>query len=157
MPTIKSEFNQFVSSVGSTVGGIGDTISNFFRGITSQVSATVGSLISGSVVGINVNRIDEMRDSIRTYTNEIETHLEEVHLNTDPSGAFADPEMQAAVKAYVGGVMEACRAYTSQLLKFSDILYEIKVDYEAKQAAQSSTLRTAGAEVGNVERYTEKY
>lgn len=158
MATIKAEYNQFVSNVASRANSAGDMLSTLFRGIISQASARIGSLISGSVVGINVNKIDGMRNAIRTYVNDIETHLDNVYVNTDPKSAFADPDMQSAVKEYIGGVMSACRAYTSQLLKFSDMLYEIQEDYKAKQAVQTDTLRGAGNEVGDsVERYQEQY
>lgn len=158
MATIKATFNQFTSGVGSQANSAGDRISTLISGIVGQAKASIGSLITGSVVGINVNKIDEMRNSIKTYVNDIETHLDNVYVNTDPKAAFADPDMQVAVKEYIGGIMEVCRAYTSQLLKFSDMLKEIQDDYIAKQAAQADTLRGAAGEVKDtVERYQEQY
>ena len=98
-----------------------------------------------------------MTTAIDSAVAAIENHLNEVNVNTDPSKAFADPGMQQACKAYIGGVMDACRAYTSQLLKLADILMEIKDNYEAQQAAMNDTLNTAGQEVSqSVDRYARQ-
>ncbi len=157
MATIKSEVLQFTSMVGARANDALDAISNTFNSIKSQASAAIGSLIPGSVVGINVNKINDMTTAIDSAVAAIENHLNEVNVNTDPSKAFADPGMQQACKAYIGGVMDACRAYTSQLLKLADILMEIKDNYEAQQAAMNDTLNTAGQEVSqSVDRYARQ-
>lgn len=157
MASIKAELQQFTSMVGARGGDAWDAITNFFSNIKSQASAAIGSLIPGSVVGINVNRIPEMTASIEAAVAAIENHLSEVHVNTDPSQAFADPGMQQACRAYISGVMDACKAYTSQLLKLADMLIEIKNSYEAQQAAMNETLNTAASEAASsVERYTRQ-
>ncbi len=157
MATIKSEFNQFVSNIQGRAGDALDKISSLFSGIVGQAQAEIGSLIPGSVVGINVNMVGEMVSSIETTVKSIEDHLNEVHTNTDPSKAFADPGMQDACRAYISGVMEACKAYTSQLLKLADKLVELKEYYESSQEKQSSTLSTAGKEAASsVDRYTRQ-
>lgn len=157
MATIKSEFNQFISNIQNGAGSIASNFQNMIKGITGQASASIGSLIDGSVVGINVGKIPEMKDAIDATVKEIQAHLTEVNVNCDPSKAFADPEMQSSVKAYIGGVMEACNAYTSQLLKFADKLTEIQTYYEQNEAKKASTLQQAGTEVSSsVETYSRQ-
>jgi len=153
--TIKSQVNQFTSNTISRASDIGSKVTSMINGITGQVSATINSLIPGSVVGINIQAIPEMKEVVNKMITDINTHLEDVYVNTDPSGAFADPGMQDACKAYVKGVMEACKNYVSQLGKFVDLLTEIQENYVTQQAAQASTVESAGAEVANsVDAYT---
>ena len=157
MPTIKSEFNQFVSGVSSFVGDTSDRINNLFSGIINQATAAIGSLIPGSVIGINVNKIPEMVGAIETEVKAIDEHLDQVNQEADPSKAFADPEMQEACRAYISGIMAACKAYTSQMLKLADKLIEVKEYYEANQARQSATLKQAGVEAeSSVDTYTRQ-
>lgn len=132
-----------------------DQFTNWVSGTVNEVSSAVGSLIVGSVVGINVNKVPEMVTAIETAVQSISNHLEEVNTNTDPSVAFADPGMQEACRAYISGVMQACQAYTSQLLKLADTLEDIKATYEQNQATQNETLQAAGTEAASsVEKYT---
>lgn len=155
MATIKSEVTDFFSGALSWGKDKVGEFSNWISGTVNQVSSQVGSLIVGSVVGINVNKVPEMTGAIETEVAALEKHLEEVNVNTDPSLAFADEGMQQACRAYIGGVMEACKAYTSQLLKLADTLDEVKTYYETNQAKQSETLTGAGTEAASsVERYT---
>ena len=157
MATIKSEWQQFTSMIGARANDAWDAITNAFNNIKSQASAAIGSLIPGSVVGINVNKVPEMETAIETAVTAIENHLNEVNQNTDPSKAFADPGMQQACRAYIGGVMDACRAYTSQLLKLADLLVEIKESYQSQQEAMNQTLNTAAGDVASsVDRYTRQ-
>ena len=157
MATIKSEFSQFVSGVSSFVGDAKDRITNLFKGIVNQASAAIGSLIPGSVIGINVNKVPEMVSTIEAEVKAINDHLDQVNQEADPAQAFADPEMQDACRAYIGGVMDACKAYTSQMLKLADKLVEVKEYYEANQAKQTSTLRQAGVEASSsVDAYTRQ-
>lgn len=157
MANIKTDALQFVSSLNSRAGDAWEAFTNWVTGIKSQSSAAIGSLIPGSVVGINVNKIPEMEAAIEAAVSSIEEHLNEVNVNTDPSKAFADPGMQSACRAYIGGVMDACRAYTSQLLKLADLLVEIKESYQKQQEAMNSTLNTAAGDISSsVERYSRQ-
>ena len=153
--SLLSEVTQLGSSALSWGSDKIDQFTNFVSGTVNEVTSTVGSLIVGSVVGINANKVPEMVQSIETAVQSISTHLDEVNTNTDPSVAFADPGMQEACRAYIKGVMEACQAYTSQLLKLADTLEDIKATYEQNQQAQNETLQAAGTEAASsVEKYT---
>lgn len=155
MGSIKSEAKDFFSNALNKGKDKVNEFSNWVSGTVNQVSSSVGSLVTGSVVGINANKVSEMTSAIETAVSDLENHLNEVNVNTDPSVAFADEGMQQACKAYIGGVMDACKAYTSQLLKLADTLDEVKSYYETSQAAQSETLTGAGNEAASsVERYT---
>ena len=154
MAIIKSELIQFGQNIKNWGSDAWSSIKNTFSGISNQAQAAIGSLVTGSVVGINANKVPEMTAEIENQIKIIETHLDEVNVNTDPSIAFADPGMQEACKAYIQGVMDACKAYTTQLNKLADTLDNVKAYYESNQARQSDTLQTAGKEVASsVERY----
>jgi hypothetical protein len=90
-----------------------------------------------------------MQQAIINYTNGINDHLNEVRVNTDPSGAFADEGMQEAVKAFVGGVMAACQAYTTHLLSFVTLLEGIKETYQVNQAAQTQVMDQAAIDAAS--------
>ena len=154
--SIKSEVSQFFSSAISKVVYKVEGLTHLVSCVTSSVTSTLGGLITGDVVGINVTKIPEMQDSIRSSVKAIQDHLDSVHTDTDPSIAFADPDMQTACRSYIEGVMTACKAYTSNLLRFVDLLSEVKGYYETNQAKQAETVTNAGQEAASsVEAYTE--
>lgn len=155
MVDIRSELQQYFSNERANNANANANYEAMLSDIKAQASKRLGTLVNGSVIGINANKVNDMTATIVKAVSDIDKHLETVHTETDPSQAFADPEMQNACKAYIRGVMEVCSAYTSQLLKLATELDQIKAYYVSSQAKQASTLSNAGTQVASsVEKYT---
>ncbi len=155
MVDIKAEFQQFMSATKANASSAKANFESLIGDIKAQANRQVGTLVNGSVIGINANKVGDMTGAIQTAVTNIDKHLETVHTETDPSQAFADTEMQAACRTYISGVMEVCSAYTSQLLKLATELDQIKAYYISEQQKQASTLSDAGTQVASsVEKYS---
>lgn len=154
MAIIRSELSGFNSTqLGSTLN-TNERFLSEITGIKNQANGSMNSLIPASVIGINANKVVQMTGAIRTCVTNIERHLSQVHVETDPSVAFADEEMQSACRTYISGVMDVCRAYTTQLLRLATELDQIKEYYKQEQTKQASTLSQAGEQLSSsVDRY----
>ena len=125
----------------SSVGGGGNSFfANFFGG--------GGGF---SIVGIDANRVPEMREQIRNSVNAIQTHLDGIEAQTNSSNAFRSEEVKQAVENYVNSVKDYCKALISDLLAFSDKLQEVREAWErstqnfASDSINASNESLAGA------------
>lgn len=133
-----SEFSSFISS---TVGGF---------------NAQVGTLVSGtSYIGINGQKIPQMRNAIREYVNAIQSHLDKVVEDTSTVNAFHG-DYAGSVTDYVTAVKRICQDYTSKLLEFSDNLDKIAELYHSKDTEYAANIAsTAKNASANSTAYTE--
>ena len=79
---------------------------------------------------------------MQTYVRGIETALDTIKGDTETelAAAFANSDMKIAVEGFLDAVMTACKAYTSQLLKFYDLLDSVSKQYTAQQEAMNKAL-----------------
>ena len=153
----KTELQSFQFNVSNVLKNGKDSMNDLFNKITGGVRTQIGSLMRGtSYVGINGNKIPEMRDAIRAYVAEIEANLDKVVENTSTQNAFHG-EYAAAITAYVTVVKDLCKAYTSQLLEFIDNLDAIAELYHVKDQEFASNINSSAAETSSqTTAYTEQ-
>lgn len=131
----------------------GSGLSNGFFGIGGNVASS-----SYDVVGIDTKQIPDMQKAINTYVNEVQEHLSQVKVTTEPSVALKGTEMEIAVKEYVAKVVEYCNALCSNLLAFSDKLYKVQQAWENSDANMSKTINGGAGELNSASQtYTEQY
>lgn len=131
---------------------------DWFSSLVNNVQSQVGSFFKGSnVIGINANEVDNMRAAIKQYTTDLNSHLDQVKLDTDTSQAFKG-EYAAATREYVAAIVASCQSIITYLNKFSDQLKEVKDAYQAQDTQMAAKIReTASATEGQFTRYEEKY
>lgn len=153
----KTEVQSQVFNVIGNLKNGKESIIDLFNKVTGGAKTQIGSLMRGtSYVGINGNKIPEMRDSIRIYVAEIEANLDKVIENTSTQNAFHG-EYAAAITAYVTAVKDLCKAYTTQLLEFSDNLDAIAELYHSKDQEFASNINSSAAETSSqTTAYTEQ-
>lgn len=124
---------------------------------TSIVNKAVSSLTGEkySVVGINVNQIDNMREAIRQYVSEIKNHLDGIEPLANADNAYKSEEVQRAVRDYISKVKQYCLNLTSQLLAFSDQLVEVKYAYLSKMSNIASDFNQKSTSFSEGTAYTE--
>jgi hypothetical protein len=122
----------------------------------------VGAWLSGlgqdSVVGINANKIPEMRETIRQEVADIQAYLDGIETTASSDGAFKSDEIKASVKNYLDKVKEYSQALISDLLAFSDKLQDVYDAWLAssQRFATDSVDTSANANFAGVtEKYTE--
>ena len=145
----KTEVQNVVFNVGNILKNGKDSLNDLFNRITGGAKTQIGSLMRGtSYVGINGNKIPDMRKAIRFYVDEIEANLDKVVEDTTTINAFHG-EYAAAITAYVTAVKDVCKAYTTQLLEFSDNLDAIAELYHTKDQEFASNINTSAAETSS--------
>ena len=128
--------------------GSGGGIFGFFSGLGQD-----------SVVGINANKIPEMRDAIRNEVNNIQSYLDGIETTASSASAFKSEEITNSVRNYLDKVKAYAQALVSDLLAFSDKLQEV---YDAwllsSQNFASDSVDTSAQQnfAGNTERYVEQ-
>lgn len=130
--------------------------SNGFLGI----GAKAGNIASSnySVVGINTKQIPEMRNAIRNYVNDIQEHLAQIKVSTDPSIALKGTGMEQAVKDYIAKVVNYCNALCSNLLAFSDKLAKVEAAWLSSDLNMSSTVNGASSDLESASQsYQEQF
>lgn len=93
-----------------------------------------------SVVGINANKIDSVREAIRDYVNAIYAKVDEIDATAKSDSSFKSEEVRDALVNYVAKVKEWARNLTSDLLAFSDKLGDVKNMYIENMSKMSGTI-----------------
>ena len=140
--SIKSELQQWGSELISKTGNFTGQLTQTFQNFVSEAGATIAGIYPGDVVGMNVANIESMKREVQTYVKGIETALDTIKGDTETelAAAFANSDMKIAVEGFLDAVMTACKAYTSQLLKFYDLLDSVSKQYTAQQEAMNKAL-----------------
>ena len=154
---IKTDVTIWGSTLVSQAGTFTNTLTQKFKQFVSDAEATVSGIFTDDVIGMNVSEIENMKSAVQTYVNGIETALGGIkdETSTELSSAFASSEMRTAVDGFLDAVMTACKAYTSQLLKFYDLLDSVSKQYTAQTNAMKQTLDTEAQKTAeSIERYS---
>lgn len=153
---IRAGIARWTSQVTNNGASLLGNLQTAFSNITSAASAVMQGVFDGDVIGINADQIPTMKQAIQDYVTHIDNALDEVVNTSNPAEAFADSEMQAACTEFLQAVVDVCKNYTSNLLKFYDTLTEIQTQYVENQATMASNLKNdQSAEMrSTVEAYT---
>jgi|GEM_PF-4616966 len=144
------------TDVQSVVFEASDVVKNAVGDFTSAMEAkigtfkaAIGTLVTGSsYIGINGQKIPEMRNSIREYVAAIQTHLDKVVEDASTVQAFHG-EYAKAITDYVTAIKKVCQDYTSTLLEFSDNLDAIAQIYHSKDTEFASNISSTASEASS--------
>lgn len=97
------------------------------------------------MVGIVGTQVEPMRESIRTYVNDVQTVLADAIANaeTGMNDAFRGVDAQAAVKEYLAKVKLYVNNLVTQLLSFSDKLADVGNAWQKAQENIGATVKTS--------------
>ena len=111
-----------------TSSGVLVTDSNKAGGFFDYSTHSAGWTTEYSVVGLNVESVDSMREAIRTWISGIQTHLSDIDPTASAAQAFrsTDGQVEEAVRLYIENCKQYCMNLTSSLLVFSDKLAEVR-------------------------------
>ena len=120
---------------------------------------TAQSLSGYSVVGINAEKIPEMREAIRTAVSALQAHIDGIEAHTNSSMDFKSEDIKVAVEGYVVSVKEYCKALISDLLAFSDKLQTVHDAWLGSTStfAADSIEGSKGTLADNTTYYTEQF
>lgn len=147
MGTWRQEAQTVAWDVGQAVRSTTSQATGIFDSLVGGVKAQLQGVLNGSsVVGINVNEINNMRGAIRNYIAQLEEHLNQVRTNADTTQAFKG-EYAVAIQEYVSAICEACKCVTSNLLIFSDKLVAVQEAYQARDTELKSAIGGSASDV----------
>lgn len=139
------------TGAGTVVGGAGK--GNYSGGFLGTSWGAKESTYS--VVGINVNEVDNMREAIRVYVQAIKDHLNGIEPLATADNAFKSEEVQKAVQDYITKVKEYCMNLVSQLLAFSDKLADVKNAWQANMDALAGNTSSSASSLDQGTAYQE--
>lgn len=155
MGTLSTEAQKLQWNIKSTFQGISSNAQSLFNSVIGRAGAAAGSILNGDVVGINEAEIPNMKQAIREYVNNLQTHLNEVKANADTTQAFKG-EYSAAVTQFVEAVCTACECVISNLLQFNERLEEVYQAYLTKDTTMASDIKGQAGELeSSFQKYTE--
>ncbi len=107
-----------------------------------------------SIVGIDANKVPEMREQIRSSVQSIQSHLDGIEAQTNSTNAFRSEEIKVAVEKYVESVKEYSKALISDLLAFSDKLQEVREAWEkSTQSFASDSVNSSATGMSDATTY----
>lgn len=120
-----------------------------YGGTTAQSSSGY------SIVGIDANKVGDMRNQIKESVTNIQNYLDGIQ----PEGvmtnnAFKSEEIVAAVKDYIDTVKEYSKALISDLIAFSDKLQDVQDAWQTStQNYASDSITAAKASMSDATTY----
>ena len=126
------------NAIQSGISKIKDTFSHSVKRTLSEVESAFKN--GTTVVGINVNQIQTMKEAVRGYVDNIKKALQELE-TYDPEVAFKG-EYALAMTEYINAVKTACNAIVSQMLAFNDQLTKVQEAYQQKDSETASAIKS---------------
>lgn len=152
--TTKSEFDARRFTTDTIAGRTGRETGD--SSISGRSNGLWGIGADGyDIVGINANKVEDMRQAIRDYVSAIEKYLDGVDPLASADGAFKGEAVQKAVATYITNCKEYCKNLTSNLLAFSDQIGEVKRQWLAAMDRMADSISTGSKSYGSSEHYTE--
>lgn len=116
--------------------------SDLFSSTTKKSINDVSSYFAQtSIVGINVNKVPEMKRAIQDYVSNVESKLNEGLTACDPKRAFQGQQAQALV-TYIEEIKSVCGAICQKLNAFADDLTEVQKKYEERDASINAAINS---------------
>lgn len=126
--------------------GTGDLFSSVKRNISE-----IGTFFKNggtTVVGINVNKITDMKTAITNYCDGVNGALAELK-NYDPTVAFKGTQIESALVGYIEAIITACSAIVSNLESFNDQLTLVEQAYATKDDVQAQAIKNSADSARN--------
>lgn len=114
MSSLRSEFNNAVAGLDTTVTTTVQSLGAKFQNIVGSVSASLSSLWDGGVVGINTNNAGELKNALQTYCSDIEAQIDSFNAAANLEIALKG-QMQQAATDFVQAVKNLLEAYVSTM------------------------------------------
>lgn len=127
---------------------------NFY---TQESDRPYPTLSQYTVVGINVSKIPDVQNAIKSYVTKIQEDLAELNVVADKANAFksANNSVETAVTTFMTNVQEDCHNLTSQLLAFYDKLTDVTRAYEAATGSLADNITTSANNMAKGTEYVE--
>lgn len=119
----------------------------------SRVGAGTNATNDYNVVGLNVNKIENMRTVITDYVTGIQKYLDDFNPSAISAQAFRGEEVNEAVKNYIDSVKKYCMDSTSYLLAFCDKLTAVREAYQANMAMLGKQIDGSKSSLSNSSAY----
>lgn len=145
MSTWKTTYQAVKNDIGNWINSGINQVKDLFGNTVNKTIAEVESVFQNgsTVVGINVNQIDAMKQAIRNYVDNLQKTLDKLDA-VDPTVAFKG-EVTGAIIEYINAVKTACQAVVSNMLAFNDQLTKVQEAYLTKDSELKSRI-TADAD-----------
>lgn len=137
--------DEFVANSGK---GLLEDAKSWASNLWNDVSVAIDSTFNGDVVGINVNKIPQMKQAIESYVKKVQAHLEKIKTETKTANAMQG-EYAEAVKSYVGTACDVCYKITSHLRYFEDKLTAVQNAYTKKDEKMAGTINKSASEMNS--------
>lgn len=147
---IRATADAFGTTINNGLESIGDGAaqfgSNMKDGAASlaakyggEVGEIVGSNISTPLIGIDATQVPAMKSAIKTYVDDLSTHLDGINTSLETDTAFKGT-YATSITEYVEGVTYACKGIVSNLLAFYDELTRVEQAFNEKVEGLSSSI-----------------
>lgn len=106
-------------------------------------------LASGTIVGIDADFVTSIQTAIDTYIAGIQTELDKLETNVDPSTAFKGSGVTEAVQNFVTSVKEVAEGYIAKLQEAEkQIIDSVHSAYETQDTDLSANLTADSSSLG---------
>lgn len=142
------KINSFSSDMKSRNDTIAGTIgsynsSNIKEGGLFGIGAQDNSKNANDFVGITPEMLSKITGAIDSYTNQLNSVLDQMPDAVDYTVAFRGTEVENAIKKFVTSVKEVCRSYLENLkLAESQIVESVEAQYKSSDANISEQLNS---------------
>lgn len=151
---VKNEANRAIDQVQNFVDKLGASVSR----VNGFLGTAFESLKSGeSFVGLQYSSIESIRGAIRTYVTNVRNVVDKLNSEASNDNAIKG-EAAAAAKTYVQTISKMAEQFVSQLLAYSDKMYEYGEAYKKNDTTLAQNISDEATSLSSsVEEYTEKY
>ena len=160
MGVLTKRIENDITKVGDVIQNAGDILSSTLNRVMGYTGAAAEYIsTAGGFVGLDYTKVDDIRDAIRKYTEDIQKAVDELNTKADESKALKG-EFNKDVKDYVAAIAALVDAHVSGLKAFSDKMKETHDKYVANDeklqedvGSEAQALKNSAADLA----YTEKY
>ncbi len=131
--SLQSVTGNFIHDTSDSISTIITGARSTFDGIVGTATAGLSSLWSGGFVGMSEAGIEELKNAINTYCNDVQSIIDGFNEEGDIDGAFKG-ETNVAAREFIRAVKALLNAYVSTMRKFKDEANEAWTNW--KQSSQ---------------------
>lgn len=150
--------NGWMNSSWAGTAGV-KTLDEYQKHINERSGSRIGAdTVVGSdysVVGLNVNKIDNMCTVIKDYVKGIQDYLDAFNPSAISAQAFRGEEVNEAVKKYIEAVKKYCIDSTSYLITFCDKLKQVRAAYQENMQKLGSQIGSSESSFSKSDAYSE--
>ena len=128
MGSIKQEAQKVKFNANEKVRNKIENTKSIFSSAINNFNAKFHGLISGDIVGIDIDHVPAMKTAIEKYVNELQYHLDQLQPHANTAKAFKG-KYAKSVQDFVQAVSECCNRLISELMSFSESLDRVVEAY----------------------------